>query len=240
MGRNPETIQPTTEAIRLQESPSLPFQVLDYLDGELIRKEIQEGETDHDPLVFAVEQDGKLIYDLNWKGVRQALRICAERGIASIAITNIPPQKEETHDHVQYTVFAVDSISGQTNWGVAREYKRGNPFAVQIALTKAQRNALKNLIPPELKREIVRAFVEQGRAQGVVIPTIASGRATRERPATERQLARIKRDVAELGVEVERMLDHYGVEALAELTRTQASNAISLLSLKRRGSGKGK
>jgi hypothetical protein len=233
MGRSPETIQPATEAIRLPESTSLPFQVLDRLDGELIRKEIQEGEADHDPLVFAVEQNGRLIYDLNWKGVRQALRICAERSVASIAITNIPPQKEETDYHVQYTVFAVDSISGQTNWGVSREYKQGNPFAVQIALTKAQRNALRNLIPPEVKREIVRAFVDQGRAQGVVIPTIRSERQATEKPGTARQMARIQRDIEDLGVELKNVLDYYGVETLEQLSRTQASNAISLLSMKR-------
>ena len=240
MGRSPETVQATAEAIPLQESRSLPFQVLDYLEGELIRKGIQEGETNQAPLVFAVEQDGKLIYDLNWKGVRQALRICAERGVASIAITNIPPQKEETQEHVQYTVFAADTISGQTNWGVAREYKRGNPFAVQIALTKAQRNAMKNLIPPDVKQEIVRAFVDQGEAEGVVIPTVGSAKPMSEKPTTERQLARIKRDVEELGIEVEKMLEHYGVETLEGLTRMQASDAIDILNLKRRRNGVGK
>jgi len=73
-----------------------------------------------------------------------------------------------------------------------------------------------------------------------VIPTIGSAKRMREKPATERQRARIKRDAEELGVEAERMLEHYGVEALEELTRTQASDAIDILNLKRRRNGVGK
>lgn len=116
---------------------------MDALDAELIRQQLAGEAEEQAPLVFAVQEGGKLYVELNWQEVKEAVRVCAERGIARLANGSMPPQMPETKDYFQFTVQVVDGVSGQANWGVARVYKSDNPFALQIALTKAQRNTLR-------------------------------------------------------------------------------------------------
>ena len=199
---------------------------MDQLDAELIRQQLAGEPEEQAPLVFAVQEGGKLYCELNWQGVKEAVRVCAERGIARLAIGSVPPQLTETRDYCQFTVQAVDGISGQANWGVAREYKADNPFALQIALTKAQRNALRALIPPAIRSELIRQAVEAGQVSAVSL------KAEPEKQITAKQLEAIEKGVEATGTDLQKLLGYYKVGALAELTRDQASDAIRILDLK--------
>jgi hypothetical protein len=209
-----------------------PFLVMDKLDAELIRQQLAGERVEQLSLVFAVQDGGKLYFELNWQGVKEAVRVCAERGIARLAIGSAPPQLQETRDYCQFTVQAVDAISGQTNWGVAREYKRDNPFALQIALTKAQRNALRNLLPADIRRELIQEFAQIGRVDAVSLSP--------EPPQmiTPKQLDRVRRDMESTGTDLGKFLTYYGIEGLQQLTREQASDAIGLLERKKGKEGR--
>ena len=199
---------------------------MDQLDSDLIRQQLAGESEQRAPLVFAVKEGGKLYCELNWQGVKEAVRVCAERGIARLAIGSVPPQLTETREFCQFTVQAVDGISGQVNWGVAREYKSDNPFAVQIALTKAQRNALRALIPPEVRSELIKQAVDAGQVSAVSLAP------EKTKQPTPKQLDTIGKGVADTGTDLKKLLEYYKVGALEALTRDQASDAIRILGLK--------
>lgn len=199
---------------------------MDKLDAELIRQQLLGESEEHAPLVFAVQESGRLYCELNWQGVKEAVRVCAERGIARLAIGSVPPQLLETKDYCQFTVQAVDGVSGQANWGVAREYKADNPFALQIALTKAQRNALRALIPPAIRTELIRTAVDAGQVSAVAL------KAEPEKQITAKQLGVIQKGIEATETDLQKLLEYYKVGAIEEMTRDQASDAIRILDLK--------
>ena len=129
--------------------------------------------------------------------------------------------------------MAKDAIGGQTNWGTAKEFKYDNPFAGQIALTKAQRNAMRSLIPPEVRRELIYKWVEEGRVSGVNL-----AQEPKRNSITERQMERILIDIAQTGTDTAAFLEYYGVQTLEEMSKKQANQAIGLLGLKRERSEK--
>lgn len=101
---------------------------------------------------------------LSLAGVREAVRRLNAGGQARIRITDREPIVTETDDYVEVRVYAEDALNGGGSWGFKRQDKKtARGFALEMALSKAQRNALRSLIPEQWVVEMLSAFVDQQR-----------------------------------------------------------------------------
>lgn len=101
---------------------------------------------------------------LSLAGVREAVRRLNAGGQARIRITDREPIVTETEDYVEVRVYAEDALNGGGSWGFKRQDKKtARGFALEMALSKAQRNALRSLIPEQWVVEMLSAFVDQQR-----------------------------------------------------------------------------
>ena len=110
--------------------------------------------------VYSFQQGGKTVTGLSWKGVQEAAR---EMGGIQVPMEKVKIDETETHVHV--IVEAIDSNRDASRLGSASQPKQmtvkgkqvDDPFAYQKAISKAQRNAMMQLIP----QTVIKAWVEQ-------------------------------------------------------------------------------
>lgn len=150
------------------------FETFDALDDEQVLAEIKGNFMAE--FVYSFMQKGKEITGLSLVGVNETVREMNRRGIAKIAESETPPQFEETDDYIQIGVYAKDELNGGGSWGYKRQNKlifskdgssSHNPFALEQALSKAQRNAKRKLIPEKLMQEFIKEFKSKGKVKTV-------------------------------------------------------------------------
>ena len=93
-------------------------------------------------------------------------------GIAHVALENLISiescEREETEEHITYTAWAIKLDTKQRNCGYFSQAKNTrahtpDEFAGAKAMTKAKRNARKDLLPAPLLSEAISMFVEMAR-----------------------------------------------------------------------------
>ena len=147
-------------------------------DDKLIGQELL-GQTTK-TLVYEFENESKeVVRGLSYQGVREAVRII-NRDKASghiIQVSDRPPIVERNlsmngQDGVEIQIYAIDLEGGGGSWGIKFEpYQKSlgdgkgstvfNRFAIETALSKAQRNAMFNLLPAELIEKIIDKFAKK-------------------------------------------------------------------------------
>lgn len=131
-------------------------------------------------LVYEYENEaGETVRGLSYQGVREAVRIINRDRSSGhiIQISDKPPMIEDRtangQDGVQVMVYAQDIESGGGSWGIKFEpYQKPihdgkgsteyNRFARETALSKAQRNAMFNLLPAHLIESVIADLVKDG------------------------------------------------------------------------------
>ena len=124
-------------------------------------------------LVYEYENEtGETVRGLSYQGVREAVRVINRdrQSGHTIQITDKPPIIEDRtvngQDGVQVMIYAQDIQSGGGSWGIKFEpYQKAihdgrgstvfNQFARETALSKAQRNAMFNLLPAHLIEKVI-------------------------------------------------------------------------------------
>ena len=254
-----------TEQEALPADPeSVAYQRFDAEDDQQILAEIQGRNLEIlDRMVYSfTDRRGNAVTGLSLTGVRETVREMNRRGLARIKVTSEPPIIRETDEYIDVVVYAEDELNGGGSWGTKRQSKQtgnyANPFALEQALSKAQRNAMFALIPAAYVVEMIREYSEQGRAhelksgprQIAELPAgnrregrDGSGAATgasvapetqpqasfRGDPVTEPQLKLIRSLLDRAGLDEAELLQKMGVEALGELTKQRASQIIDRL-----------
>ncbi len=147
-----------------------PFSTMERMDEQQVLDEIKGRALD--ALVYEIQQGGKTVTGLSLAGVREVTRLMNVNGRARIGITNMIPLITETDEYFEIKVYAQDAQNGGGYWGVKRQPKQyangnANPFALEQALAKAQRNALRGLIPEYFAKEMIDSFRVQGKMQTV-------------------------------------------------------------------------
>lgn len=141
------------------------YEVVDQVDDQAII-ELMTGQTIQD-YVYSFKQGGRTVEGLTLAGINEAAN---RRG--GIQIEEI--KYEERENSWIATAKAVDTITGSSRYGAYEQPKnagnRPDPFAFTKAIHKAQRNAIKQLIPVPVIREVLNFYLHRKSTGGNAIP----------------------------------------------------------------------
>ena len=132
------------------------YEVVDQVDDQAI-VELMTGQTIQD-YVYSFKQGGRVVEGLTLAGINEAAN---RRG--GIQVEEV---KYEELDHSWIaTAKAVDTITGSSRYGAYEQPKmngsRPDPFAFTKAIHKAQRNAIKQLIPVPVIRDVLNFYLHR-------------------------------------------------------------------------------
>lgn len=162
--------------------PDIQFFVAsDLADEEMIQGEILGAALQH--YIYEFENGGKSVKGLSLSGTRETVRRI-NKSPSSGSKIRISPEPPIINRDVEYNgrkgieilVYAEDLLSGGGNWGNAFEpYKKvgkggrtyDNTFAERVALSKAQRNAIRGLIPEKLVTEMIHRLASENKGANV-------------------------------------------------------------------------
>ena len=109
--------------------------------------------------VYSFTQGGRKVQGLTLAGINEAANRRGGLEIESI-------QYKETEDSWQVIAKAVDTITNNSRYGACEQSKKmgskTDPFAFTKAVHKAQRNALKQLIPVPVIKEVLSHYLQKG------------------------------------------------------------------------------
>ena len=141
------------------------YEVVDQVDDQAII-ELMTGQTIQD-YVYSFKQGGRTVEGLTLAGINEAAN---RRGGIQIEEVNY---EEREHSWIA-TAKAVDTITGSSRYGAYEQAKnagsRPDPFAFTKAIHKAQRNAIKQLIPVPVIREVLNFYLHRKAGSGNAAP----------------------------------------------------------------------
>jgi len=141
------------------------YEVVDQVDDQAII-ELMTGQTIQD-YVYSFKQGGRTVEGLTLAGINEAAN---RRG--GIQIEEVKYEERE-HSWLA-TAKAVDTITGSSRYGAYEQAKmtgsRQDPFAFTKAIHKAQRNAIKQLIPVPVIREVLNFYLHRRTQTGNAAP----------------------------------------------------------------------
>ena len=131
-------------------------EVIDNVDDQAI-VDLMTGQTIQD-YVYSFKQGGRVVEGLTLAGINEAAN---RRG--GIQVNNI--SYKETENSWIATAEAMDTITGNSRYGAFEQPKnnggRKDPFAFTKAIHKAQRNAIKQLLPVPVIREVLNFYLKR-------------------------------------------------------------------------------
>lgn len=132
------------------------YEVVDQVDDQAI-VELMTGQTIQD-YVYSFKVGGRLIEGLTLAGINEAAN---RRG--GIQVEEM--EYEERENSWIATVKAADTITGNSRWGAYEQPKmngnRPDPYAFTKAIHKAQRNAIKQLLPVPVIRDVLNFYLKR-------------------------------------------------------------------------------
>lgn len=166
---DPDDFKPEPQAL-VALDPDDAFRAMDRADELQILDELQGRALE--VMVYSFTQQGKRLTDLSYAGVREVVRTLNTRGYTAIRVGAQPPLVDEIvendESYYRVMVYAEDSRTGSGQWGTAVEPKHiqkrngerpWDKFALTKALNKAQRNAMKALLPLEFQQTVVAQYL---------------------------------------------------------------------------------
>lgn len=177
--------------------PSGLFEDFDRMDEEQIVRELMGGAVEE--YVYSFKQGEAVVTGLSVTGV-----MAVAQHMGGITCDD-PPRWEITDDEYYCEIKATDRKTGLTLWGSATQPRmmrakgvdKPDSFARQKALSKAQRNAIRKLIPEPIAVEMLGAF-SSGKRPGNLppvqrrAPTPALSDGQPDPPGMAAEMARIK------------------------------------------------
>jgi len=134
--------------------PTVEYEVIEQADDRAII-EMMTGQTIQD-YVYSFKQGGRVVEGLTLAGINEAAN---RRG--GIVVEDI--QFEDKDDSWIAIVKATDTFTGSSRYGAFEQPKktgsRDDPFAFTKAIHKAQRNAVKQLLPVPIIREVLNYYL---------------------------------------------------------------------------------
>lgn len=164
-------VDETSKEVVPVENPGEVFKIMDRADEELVAAEIAGDAIELMAYEFTVS--GKKVRGLSYEGVNECVRTVNARQIGTIECPPHPaPQFTQTLDEEgnevwECMVYAIDRRNGGGCWGIAsasRFPKRqdgtryADPMSKRKALSKAQRNAKKALVPMAIQVELLKVL----------------------------------------------------------------------------------
>lgn len=168
-----ESEKPTEIVMTSPVEPSAQFVVASELaDDEMIENELMGEVLPY--YIYQFQQDGKPVTGMTVKGVNEVVRRLNKQKDSGAKI-RISPEHMRIERDVEYdgvkgvevSVYAENLIDGNSAWGIKFEpYKKKgrngeytNTFAVEKAISKAERNAKRKLIPETAAMKIIEKLI---------------------------------------------------------------------------------
>ena len=152
--------------------PVADYEVLDQVDDQAI-VEMMTGQSIQD-YVYSFKQGGKTVEGLTLAGINEAAN---RRG--GIQVDDV--QYEEREHSWLATAKATDTVTGSSRYGAYEQPKRmgsrDDPHAFTKAIHKAQRNAVKQLLPVTVIKEVLNFYLHRqagGETAQMGLPSAAS------------------------------------------------------------------
>lgn len=191
--KKPPEIIPTGTVPADQMSP---FLAMEKADEDAVLAELR-GEALEVFVYSFQDKEGKVVTGLSLPGVRETVRTMNARRLARIRISPEPPQIEESEMHWQVAAYAEDQLNGGGAWGIKRQSKRFgggklNEFALEQALSKAQRNALRALIPEIWVKVMIQQFLEEKKGASLAPEGPRIDEKEKTRPVTPTKLKAVE------------------------------------------------
>ena len=126
--------------------------------------------------VYSFEDKGVKVTGLSLVGVRETVREMNKRGFSRTGIAERAPIINETDNYIEVQTYAKDELNGGGYWGIKRQDKltrkkdgstTPNRFCMEQALSKAQRNAMRGLIPEPFVKEMIATYLKAGKGRKV-------------------------------------------------------------------------
>lgn len=233
-----ELAQKLKEAVGVK-SESTPFVLMEVEDDHEILAEIQGAVLD--AYVYSFRQGDKEVIGLSKAGVEAVCRESADKKGEAYRV--IDYKVEEDADYVKVIVKSgryriidtqgdIREILIDTAIGAKRQSKniRGrdgrvtpNPFAFEVAISKAQRNAKMSLLPHKFITEMMKRFRKDGNVR-----TVMAGA-----KVTPKQIGFLHAIATESGVSHEKLAElikkEFGYEHINQLEMSQVNRVAELL-----------
>ena len=147
----------------------------EFADDAIIEQEMSGDVLPH--FIYSFEQQGKTITGLSVKGVNETVRRLNRDKKSGYKISFHPDHMRVERDvvyndekGVEVTVLAENIVDGNRAWGIkfepymktGKNGKYANTFAVEKALSKAERNAKRKLIPEVVATNMIAALIKEG------------------------------------------------------------------------------
>lgn len=153
--------------------PVADYEVLDQVDDQAI-VEMMTGQAIQD-YVYSFKQGGKTVEGLTLAGINEAAN---RRG--GIQVDDV--QYEEREHSWLVIAKATDTVTGSSRYGAFEQAKRmgsrDDPHAFTKAIHKAQRNAVKQLLPVTVIKEVLNYYLHRqaggGETAQMGLPSAAS------------------------------------------------------------------
>lgn len=227
-------------SVPAKTEPSLPYVLMDAEDDQIILAELGGAMIEH--CVYSFEQDGKKIVGLSKTGVDA---VCVEMANSKNMIYEVVDsgvREDPEYFFVDVKVersrllFTKDGeFKGKVPMGSATGHKRqakqmrtkfgvkDNPFAYEMAFSKAERNAKMSLIPKPFIIEMVKKFQGEGRVKQIAMRS----------KVNEGHLRLIHGVGGEQGISHEKLKDivkkEFGYDSLNELEVADVDRLVTLL-----------
>lgn len=171
---------PKSRTIQSPIAPSTAIVVAsEFADDAIIEAEMMGNVLPY--FIYSFQQDGKEVVGLTVKGTNETVRRLNRDPKSGSKIHMNPAYmiKEEVERDgvkgIEISVFAEDLVSGNSAWGVKfepykktkKDWKTGkevtytNTFATEKALSKAERNAKRKLIPEVLATKMIEKLMKE-------------------------------------------------------------------------------
>jgi len=245
------------ELKKKQESDeeSIPYVMMDIEDEKQIVAEMQ-GEIIH-TFVYSYSKDGREIMGLSKVGVDNVCRESANKGEVFRVIGD--PIIRDSEDAIEIAIkvgrFSVKpngtEIMLDTTFGAKRQPKKKlmkgtltpDPFYFETALSKAERNAKRKLLPESLIIEMIKRYKAEGKIKNLSQPTVAEKTTYWKAPAKKKddciskaqaeELKKIRqRHFADTAITTEMLLTlmaYYGAQGLGDIKAKDYQNIAGAL-----------
>ena len=204
--------------------PVADFEVLDQVDDQAI-VEMMTGQAIQD-YVYSFKQGGKTVEGLTLAGINEAAN---RRG--GIQVDDV--QYEERDQSWLVIAKATDTVTGSSRYGAYEQAKRmGNredPHAFTKAIHKAQRNAVKQLLPVTVIKEVLNFYLHRqagGVGTQMSLPSAAAtGKITNAQKAAFAMASKLEGKLEEQGITKSDLWSYvkrrYSVESRNDMTELQ-------------------
>jgi len=233
-----------TNGMMVVKSPINPGQEFvvasELADDEAIEQELLGKAMES--YVYSFPQEGKTVTGLTVSGVNEISRLLTKKSNSGIKIRIVPDSinidtkaEMEGEKGISVTLIAENMLTGETAIGAKFEpyMKKGrkgpykNTFSLEKAVSKAERNAKRKLIPEKAAIEMINKFVKQGNVQQIGQPA-PQGRWIANSQAPMVNVQKSINEVNYLSKFIKTLAEASGIKINGNLTKEQVEIMIEI------------